>query len=212
MRAAKRDCAQMILSGTASGVIGASYVARLAGIHHCLSLDIGGTSADVAFIENGEPRYGVGELIGEFPIYVPTVAVTSIGAGGGSIAWLDEFGVLQVGPQSAGANPGPACYGRGGVDATITDRWPCWASSARRRSGINRSRLTWSGRIKVVGALAERLDMTEPQTAQAIIDIAVSEMYLQVSKLASRYGIDVREFSLLAFGGAGPMLGGLPGG
>ena len=206
---AKRDCAQMILSGTASGVIGASYVARLAGIHHCLSLDIGGTSADVAFIENGEPRYGVGELIGEFPIYVPTVAVTSIGAGGGSIAWLDEFGVLQVGPQSAGANPGPACYGRGGVDATITDAMAVLGIVGQAPLGYQSIEVDLERAHQVVGALAERLDMTEPQTAQAIIDIAVSEMYLQVSKLASRYGIDVREFSLLAFGGAGPMLGGL---
>ena len=82
-----------------------------------MSLDIGGTSADVAFIGDGVPQYGVGEMIGEFPIFIPTVAVTSIGAGGGSIAWVDDLGVLKVGPESAGSTPGPACYGRGGTRA-----------------------------------------------------------------------------------------------
>ena len=108
--------AQMILSGTAAGVIGASFVSKLSGFGNTMSLDIGGTSADIAFIRGGMPQYGVGEMIGEFPIYIPTVAVTSIGAGGGSIAWVDDLGVLKVGPESAGSSPGPACYGRGGTN------------------------------------------------------------------------------------------------
>jgi N-methylhydantoinase A len=204
---AKRDCAQMILSGTASGVIGASHVARLAGVKHCLSLDIGGTSADVAFIVNGEPHYGVGEMIGEFPIFVPTVAVTSIGAGGGSIAWLDEFAVLQVGPQSAGATPGPACYGRGGEAATITDAMAVLGVVGQSSLGYQSIDVDRERARRAVAALAVPLGRTVQQTAQAIVDIAVSQMYLEVSKLASRHGIDLREFSLLAFGGAGPMLG-----
>ena len=114
----KTQCAQMILSGTAAGVIGASYVARLSGFPDTMSLDIGGTSADIAIIRNGQPQYGVGEVIGEFPIYLPTVAVTSIGAGGGSIAAVDDLGILRVGPESAGSTPGPACYGRGGTRPT----------------------------------------------------------------------------------------------
>jgi N-methylhydantoinase A len=101
----KTHCAQMILSGTAAGVIGAAHVARLAGFPATMSLDIGGTSADVAFIRDGVPQYGVGEMIGEFPIFIPTVAVSSIGAGGGSIAWVDDLGVLKVGPESAGSTP-----------------------------------------------------------------------------------------------------------
>src|SRR5438876_970493 len=101
--------------------IGAAHVAGLAGFPATMSLDIGGTSADVAFIRDGVPQYGVGEMIGEFPIFIPTVAVTSIGAGGGSIAWVDDLGVLKVGPESAGSTPGPACYGRGGMRPTITD-------------------------------------------------------------------------------------------
>ena len=117
----KSACAQMILSGTAAGVIGASFISKLSGFGNTMSLDIGGTSADIAFIREGMPQYGVGEMIGEFPIYIPTVAVTSIGAGGGSIAWVDDLGVLKVGPESAGSSPGPACYGRGGERPTITD-------------------------------------------------------------------------------------------
>ncbi|MEL0112136.1 MAG: hydantoinase/oxoprolinase family protein, partial [Rickettsiales bacterium] len=117
----KTECAQMLLSGTASGVIGAASVARDVGSAQAMSLDIGGTSADVAIIRDGAPQYGVGEMIGEFPIHIPTVSVTSIGEGGGSIAWIDPQGVLKVGPESAGSSPGPACYGRGGARATITD-------------------------------------------------------------------------------------------
>ena len=117
----KSACLQMLLSGTAAGVIGAGFVARQAGLDKVLSLDIGGTSADVALIVDGTPHYGIGELIGDFPIYIPTVSVTSIGDGGGSIASVSEFGMLTVGPESAGSTPGPACYGRGGARPTMTD-------------------------------------------------------------------------------------------
>ena len=117
----KTDPVAMLLSGTASGVIGAADVAARVGASEVLSFDVGGTSADVAVIQDGKPAFGTGEMVGEFPIYVPTVSVTSIGAGGGSIARVDEFGVLKVGPESAGARPGPACYGGGGTLPTITD-------------------------------------------------------------------------------------------
>ena len=89
-------------AGAFPGVIGAGFVARLAGVQECMSLDIGGTSADVAIIVGGEPQYGIGERIGDFQIYIPSVSVSSIGEGGGSIAWVDGFGVLKVGPESAG--------------------------------------------------------------------------------------------------------------
>ena len=132
----KRDCVQMILSGTASGVIGASYIARAAGIDRCMSLDIGGTSADVAIIIDGEPQFGVGETIGDYQIYIPSVSVTSIGDGGGSIAWVDSLGVLKVGPESAGSTPGPACYGRGGTRADAHRR-----GGRLRSDGPDRARL-----------------------------------------------------------------------
>lgn len=203
----KRDCVQMILSGTASGVIGASYVAATSGIDKCLSLDIGGTSADVAVILDGQPQYGVGERIGEFQIYIPSVSVSSIGEGGGSIAWVDDLGVLKVGPESAGSRPGPACYGRGGTRATITDAFVACGLIGSAELGYNSVSVDVEKARLAVGDLAAKIGRTIEETAQAIIEIAISGMYSETSGLVSRFGIDPREFSLLAFGGAGPMMG-----
>jgi N-methylhydantoinase A len=202
----KTECAQMILSGTAAGVIGASFIAGLSGFPKTMSLDVGGTSADVAFIEDGTPQYGVGELIGEFPIYIPTVAVTSIGAGGGSIAWVDAHGVLKVGPESAGSTPGPACYGRGGVRPTITDAFAVLGYLGAGELGYSAIRVDVEKARVAVGEIAARAGLEPVAAAEAIVRIAVSGMYLEVSKLVSRYGIDPRDYALQAFGGAGPMM------
>lgn len=202
----KRDCVQMILSGTASGVIGAGYVARTAGVGRCMSLDIGGTSADVAIIVDGEPQYGVGERIGEFQIYIPSVSVSSIGEGGGSIAWVDSLGVLKVGPESAGSRPGPACYGLGGTRATITDAFVACGLIGHAELGYNAVTVDVERARAAVAALATRLGRGVEETAQAIIEVAVSGMYAAMSGLVSRFGVDPRDFSLLSFGGAGPML------
>ena len=202
----KSACAQMILSGTAAGVIGASYVSQLSGFGNTMSLDIGGTSADIAFIREGMPQYGVGEMIGEFPIYIPTVAVTSIGAGGGSIAWVDDLGVLKVGPESAGSNPGPACYGRGGERPTITDAFAVLGYIGQFEMDNGAISIDSDKARTAVGTVAQRIGRSVEETAQAIVDIAVSGMYVEVSKLISRDGIDHREFAMQAFGGAGPML------
>lgn len=202
----KTECVQMILSGTASGVIGASHVAAMAGITRCMSLDIGGTSADVAIIIDGEPQYGVGERIGDFNIFIPSVSVSSIGEGGGSIAWVDRLGVLKVGPESAGSRPGPACYGRGGTRATITDAFVVCGLVGATELGYASVSVDRERARAVVAELAETLGRTVEQTAEAIIRIAVSGMYAAVSALVSRFGIDIREFACLAFGGAGPML------
>lgn len=202
----KTACAQMILSGTAAGVIGASHVAGLAGFPKTMSLDIGGTSADVAFIRDGVPQYGIGEMIGEFPIFIPTVAVTSIGAGGGSIAWVDDLGVLKVGPESAGSTPGPACYGRGGTRATITDAYAVLGWVGSGDLGYSAIRIDVEKARAALATIAEPMRMSVVATAEAIIEIAVSGMYMEVSKLISRYGVDPREYALQAFGGAGPMM------
>ncbi len=202
----KTACAQMLLSGTASGVIGASFIARLSGFEKTMSLDIGGTSADVAFIENGMPQYGLGEIIGEFPIYIPTVAVTSIGAGGGSIAWVDDLGVLKVGPESAGSTPGPACYGHGGTRPTITDAFVVLGFIGQVDLGYNTIQIDVEQARTAVESLATRINLSVVETAEAIVNIAVSNMYMEVSKLISKYGIDPRDYALQAFGGAGPML------
>ena len=203
----KRDCVQMILSGTAAGVIGASHVAATCGISRCMSLDIGGTSADIAVILDGEPQYGVGEQIGDFQIHIPSVSVSSIGDGGGSIAWVDSLGVLQVGPESAGSRPGPVCYGRGGTRATITDAFVACGFVGHTGLGYNAVSIDVEAARNAIAQLAEPLGTSVEETAEAIIQIAVSGMFAEVSGLVSRYGIDLREFSILAFGGAGPMLG-----
>jgi N-methylhydantoinase A len=202
----KTACAQMILSGTAAGVIGASFIAGLSGFPKTMSLDVGGTSADVAFIEDGTPQYGVGEMIGEFPIYIPTVAVTSIGAGGGSIARVDAHGVLKVGPESAGSTPGPACYGRGGTRPTITDAFAVLGYLGSGELGYSAIRVDVEKARQAVGEIAVRAGLELVAAAEAIVRIAVSGMYLEVSKLVSRYGIDPRDYALQAFGGAGPMM------
>lgn len=203
----KRECAQMLLSGTAAGVIGACHVAVLTDSADTMSLDVGGTSADVAFIRDGAPQYGVGEHIGEFPLYIPTVSVSSIGEGGGSIAWVDDHGVLKVGPHSAGSQPGPACYGRGGEHATLTDAFVVSGFLGGADLGYAAVRLDVARAHAVVNNIGVSLGLDVQATAQAIIEVAVSGMYMEVSKLLSRYGIDARDLSLQAFGGAGPMIG-----
>ncbi len=195
----------MLLSGTASGVIGAADTATRIDASDVLSFDVGGTSADVAVIRDGKPAFGTGEMVGEFPIYVPTVSVTSIGEGGGSIAWVDDFGVLNVGPESAGSTPGPACYGRGGERPTITDAFAVLGLLGAAELGYGAVTLDRAAAERAVGGIAERLGRGLQETAESIIHISISGMYLEISKLMSRHGADPRSFTLLAFGGAGPM-------
>jgi N-methylhydantoinase A len=195
----------MLLSGTASGVIGAADTAARIGASDTLSFDVGGTSADVAVIRDGAPAFGTGEMVGEFPIYVPTVSVTSIGEGGGSIAWVDDFGVLKVGPESAGSTPGPACYGRGGERPTITDAFAVLGLLGAAELGYGAVTLDRAAAETAVGGLAKKLGLGLCETAESIIRVSISGMYLEISKLMSRHGADPRSFTLLAFGGAGPM-------
>jgi len=203
----KSDPISMLLSGTATGVIGAAEIAKKIGTDSILSFDVGGTSADVAVISNGEPAYSSGEMVGDFPIYVPTVSVTSIGEGGGSIAWVDAFGVLKVGPESAGSNPGPACYNQGGTRPTITDAFSVLGLLGEGKLGYGKVQLNIDAAVKALQPIADALSMDVKQAAQSIIDVAVSGMFLETTKLLSRFGADPRNFSLLPFGGAGPMIG-----
>jgi N-methylhydantoinase A len=205
--AGKRSCVNMLLSGTASGVMGAAYLAKQAGIANVLTLDIGGTSADLALIIDGEPQFGSGEVVGDFPLYIPSVAVTSIGAGGGSIAWADAAGVLKVGPESAGSTPGPACYGRGGARPTVTDAMAARGFLGHAAIAYDQIGMRLDLAAKAVDGLASTLKRPAETVAEAIIDIAVSEMFMEVNKLVARYGVDLRDFTLMPFGGAGPMLG-----
>ncbi|MBO0904131.1 hydantoinase/oxoprolinase family protein [Jiella sonneratiae] len=203
----KSACVNMLLSGTASGVIGAAHLAGQAGLRNVLTLDIGGTSADLALIVDGEPQFGTGEAVGEFPLYIPSVSVSSIGIGGGSIARVDELGVLKVGPDSAGSLPGPACYGRGGREATITDAMAVLGYIGQVPMAYGQLAIDRDLAHRAVAVLAERLGRGVEATAEAILQIGVSEIFVEVEKLASRYGVDIRDFTLMPFGGGGPMLG-----
>lgn len=204
--AGKSECVQMILSGTASGVIGAAYIAQLCSLKNCMSLDIGGTTADVALIVDGQPQYATGEYIGDYQIHIPSVSVSSIGDGGGSIAWVDDFGVLKVGPMSAGSTPGPVCYGRGGTQPTITDAFAVLGVLGQADLGYNAVTVDVAAARAAIAPLAEALGSDVLSTAEAIINVSVSGMYSGVSRIVSRFGIDPRTFALLPFGGAGPML------
>lgn len=203
----KRSCVNMLLSGTASGVIGAAWLARQAGESRVLTLDIGGTSTDFALIVDGQAQFGTGELIGEFPLYIPSVSVSSVGLGGGSIATVDGQGVLRVGPESAGSLPGPACYGRGGEQATVTDAMVVCGWVGHSQMAYGQLKIDHERALTAVGTLAARLGRAVEATAQAILDIAISELFVEVEKLSSRAGVDLRDFTLMPFGGGGPMLG-----
>ena len=205
-RRARVSTAETLLSGPASGVIGALRVAQQVGVQNFITLDVGGTSADVAIVQEGVPQTSLSEHVADFPIMMPVVGVSSIGAGGGSIAWLDGAGVLKVGPESAGADPGPACYGKGNTRPTVTD--------AFLASGFLNPATFAGGHIplypqlaeKALAALAPGLGTSVSDVAQGILSVAVAGMYAELSNLAAKRGIDPREFTLVGFGGVGPLL------
>jgi N-methylhydantoinase A len=207
--AARTQTAATLLSGPASGVIGAAYVAGRAGFPNIITLDVGGTSADMAVVENGRPRVSTSEHIGGVPVMMPVVGVSAIGAGGGSVAWVDDVGLPKVGPQSTGAEPGPACYGRGGKDATLTDAFLVSGFLDPERFLGGRMRLDRSLAEAAIAGFADRLGMTRDEAAESIVRVAVSNMYAEFTKILSRAAVDPRDFALVAFGGAGPVVGAL---
>jgi N-methylhydantoinase A len=197
--------AHLLLSGIAGGGIGGAHIARAAGVEHALAFDMGGTSCDVCLITGGEPLYSSDfELEFGFPVSVPSVSTRTIGAGGGSIGWVDPGGFLQVGPQSAGASPGPACYGRGGLDATITD--------ANLALGRLDPAFFLGGRMELDPALARQalarlggeLGRSEVETASAMVRVCNENMANAIRILTVEQGTDPRDHALVAFGGAGP--------
>jgi N-methylhydantoinase A len=197
--------AHLLLSGIAGGGIGGAYVARSAGVVRALAFDMGGTSCDVCLVLDGEPLYSSDfEVEFGFPVSVPSVSTRTIGAGGGSIGWVDPGGFLQVGPQSAGASPGPACYGEGGEEATITD--------ANLVLGRLDPSFFLGGRLQLdpklaMGALVrlgERLGRNALETASAMVRVCNENMANAIRILTVEQGTDPREQALIAFGGAGP--------
>jgi len=197
-----------ILSGPAAGVVAAALTAETNNIDHIVTFDMGGTSADIAVIERGTPDLTTETMIGEIPLILPVVNVSAIGAGGGSIIHVDEQGLLKVGPASAGAAPGPACYGRGGSAPTITDCYLLCGFldgatflGGRLPLSIDRARTAMAS---VADALGYR-DRPDPEAAaaEAALRVASSMMATEVRKLLARRGSDIRDFTLVPYGGAG---------
>jgi N-methylhydantoinase A len=190
---AARHAAFALLSGPAAGVVGAARLAELAGFEDVLTFDMGGTSTDVCAVVGGVAQREHERLVGGLPVRLPTLAVHTVGAGGGSIVWRDEGGALRVGPESAGADPGPACYGKGGERATVTDanlllgRLP-----GELPGGL---RLDREAAVRALGEL-------DPA---AVIEIVNAEMTRALRVVSVEQGLDPRDFALVAFGGAGPL-------
>lgn len=197
---------ETLTSGPASGVIGARYVGNQAGFTKLIGIDMGGTSTEVAVID-GDIRYSTESHVGDFDIIMPAVDVSSIGAGGGSIAWTDASGVLKVGPKSAGADPGPACYGRGGTLPTITDAYVVMGIVDPAKFLGGELKLDASKAAAAIDSIAKVLGLDRVKTAEAIVQVATSNMYSELVPLMARKGVDVSEFALLVYGGAGATHG-----
>jgi N-methylhydantoinase A len=197
-----------ILSGPAGGVVAGAHFAGLAGAGHVITMDVGGTSTDISLIRDGRPETTRGARIGRVPIRLPTIDINAIGAGGGSIAWIDDGGALRVGPTSAEAVPGPACYGRGGTRPTITD-----ANLVLGRLG-DATRL--GGTLGLDGGAAREaiethvagpLGMDIVAASVGILRVAHANMVRGIRVVSIERGHDPRECTLVPFGGAGPMHG-----
>ena len=202
---AARAGAWSVLSGPAGGAVGAGLLARLSGDGNALGFDMGGTSCDVCVVEDGAVRRTDSRTIGGRPIQLPTVDVHTVGAGGGSIGWRDPGGALRVGPRSAGADPGPACYGRGGTEPTVTDANLLLGNLAADSTLAGGVALDAEAAEKAVGALAEELGLGPLETAAGIVRVANQEMVRALRVVTVERGVDPRGFALLPFGGAGPM-------
>lgn len=198
--------ARTVTSGPAAGVMAAEGLATQTGTPNMLSLDMGGTSADIAVVLDGKARL-VDEHTPEWglPIRFPAVDLLTIGAGGGSIAWVETTGTPKVGPQSAGAVPGPACYARGGTEATVTDANLLLGRLSEETELADNLRIDFSLAHAAVGRFADQLGLSVEEAALGIIEIANSNMAKAVRVMTVERGLDPRDFTLLAFGGAGPM-------
>lgn len=201
------DCPiKCAVSGPSAGVVAASFIGRQCNADKIITFDMGGTSADISLIENFTPQVSNEREVEGYPARIPMINIITIGAGGGSIAQIDEGGALKVGPKSAGAVPGPACYGRGGTQPVVTD-----ANIVLGK--LNQKRIL-GGRMEVYLDLAhealdrcicEKSGLSRAQAANGIITVVNSNMVRAVRSVSVEKGYDVREFSLMAFGGAGPL-------
>ena len=202
---AARAGAWSVLSGPAGGAVGAALLGRAAGSPDAIGLDMGGTSCDVCVVDHGEVRRTDSREIEGRPVQLPMVDVHTVGAGGGSIGWRDTGGALRVGPHSAGAEPGPACYGRGGTEPTVTDAdllLGYLSPESKLAGGVT---LDAGAARSAIAALGEELGLDVIETAEGIVRVANQEMIRALRVVTVERGVDPRDYALLPFGGAGPM-------
>jgi N-methylhydantoinase A len=198
----------VLLSGPAAGVVGGKFAGEESGFSNLITIDVGGTSADVSLIELGKPLVSIEGKIDTYPLRTPMVDVTTIGAGGGSIAWVDPSGGFRVGPQSAGADPGPACYGRGGDDATVTDASVVLGYLNPDYFAGGLLKLDADASHRAVERFGARLGLSRTEAAAGIHRVINSKMADAVRLVSIRRGYDPRQFALTVLGGAGPVHGG----
>jgi len=202
---ASEQPARLLLSGPAGGVEGAMRIGRVTGIEDLIAFDMGGTSCDVSLVRGGKAAYTTEAAIGGYRVALPMVDIHTIGAGGGSIAWVDDGGSLRIGPQSAGADPGPACYGAGGIEPTVTDAHLVLGHLHPEHPLGGLSRLDVESAVTSVNRLAHRLDLSTERTALGILEVADAAMEGAIRVISVERGHDPREFAIVAFGGAGPL-------
>jgi N-methylhydantoinase A len=194
-----------VLSGPAGGAAAAALLAARCEEPDLLCFDMGGTSCDVCVVEGGAVRESAGREVGGRPLALPMVDIHTVGAGGGSIGWRDAGGALRVGPRSAGAEPGPACYGRGGTEPTVTDANLVLGHLDPGEPLAGGVELDADAAREAVGTLAEELDLSVEDCAAGIVRVANAEMVRAMRVMTVERGVDPRDFALLAFGGAGPL-------
>lgn len=205
---AERQAHQLVLSGPAGGVAGLVDLAERHDENNLISLDMGGTSTDVCLVRDRRAPFAREQRVQDHTLLAPTIDIHTIGAGGGSIAWVDATGRLRVGPRSAGAVPGPASYGRGGIEPTITDAHVVLGTlgAGRLAGGLELDRAAAIAAMRRVG---DPLDLDPDQAAEAVLAIGLAHMVQAVRKVSVERGLDPKEFSLVPFGGAGPLHAGL---
>ena len=193
------------LSGPAAGTVGAIHMARLSGLPDVISLDMGGTSADVALIRNYTAGTTFNKWIEGYPARLAALDINAVGAGGGSVAWFERDGMMKMGPQSAGAKPGPACYGTGGTEATVTDANLVLGRLSPRGLLNGDMALDIGLARNAIAPLAQRLDFSIERTAHGMLGIVVANMVRAIRAVSVERGYDPRTFALVPFGGAGPL-------
>jgi N-methylhydantoinase A len=194
-----------VLSGPAAGALGAALIAATAGHPSAITLDGGGTSTDVAVVVDGEPSLTTEGSIGRYPCKIPMIDIVTVGAGGGSIAWISPEGTLKVGPRSAGADPGPLCYGGGGTEVTVTDAHVFLGRVPPHLLG-GEIPLDADAARQGVEALAGKVGLTPERTAAGILEISAFNQSNAIRQITVKRGLDVRDFPMVAFGGSGPLL------